>query len=106
MNMRDTSYQSSASVMFSDKGSTYFGILLIFLMISLSTTFFVLRFQKKLPTRHRELKMKKPLYKAAFIRRHGATFLKLKSKHFLLLRYPNKLAHKNIKRVQLHEAKK
>ena len=89
--------------MFSDKGSTFFGIFLIFLMVTLSSTFFVLRIQKKTPTRYRELKTKRILQRHAFTKRHRFSLTKLKSKHFLLLHYPQKLSSKNIKHVKLQE---
>lgn len=45
--MNQTEYLSSAKVMFSDRGSIYFGILVIVLMLLISVTFLLSKIQKK-----------------------------------------------------------
>ncbi len=82
---------SSMRVMFSDRGSVLFGIILTALMIILSATFFTLRLQqKKIFTS--ESKIKKTLYEPLILKNKKVMALPLKPHYLLLFRSPNKIS--------------
>ncbi len=95
--MASKTHLTSSQVIFSDKGSTLFGIFLLILMISFSLGFFALKYKSQAILPLKELKAKKNLKKS------GLLITRLKSKKFLLLHYPQRLSNSHIKKVNLKE---
>lgn len=98
LTMASKTHLSSPQVIFSDKGSTFFGVFLLILMITLSLTFFVLKYKSRSMLPLKELKVKSSFKKSRLY------ITQLKSKKFLLLHYPQRLSNNHIKKVKLKEA--
>lgn len=99
--MEANKHHSSVQVMFSDKGSTLLGILLVTLMVALSLTFFILKFQKKPTSYTPTKKVQKIFLKTKTLKNSRILFYPLHSKHFLLFHYPKGFTYNKTKKTQL-----
>lgn len=87
-------HPSSIKVMFSDRGSILFGVVLVFLMVTLSATYFLVKVQKAPTFYLNETLLKKTICKQLPSHQPRLGFYDLKSKHFLLFYCPKKVLYK------------
>lgn len=90
-------HPSSIKVMFSDRGSILFGVVLVFLMVTLSATYFFVKMQKTPTFYLNETLLKKTICKQLPSHQPRLSFNDLKSKHFLLFYCPKKVLYKTYK---------
>lgn len=87
-------HPSSIKVMFSDRGSILFGVVIVFLMVTLSATYFFVKMQKTPTFYLNETLLKKTICKQLPSHQPRLGSYDLKSKQFLLFYCPKKILSK------------